>query len=261
MSNPEVALVRDGDVAVLTLDDRARKNAMTVALGDALRARVEELRAAGWARAVVVHGAGGTFSGGGDLAMLERLRSASPAESERFMLEFYARYLSVTTLGVPTIAAIEGAAIGAGLAVAMACDLAIVDEDAKLALNFVQLGLHPGMGSTYLAPLRAGAMRGAELLYTGRRFDGREAARLGIALEALPAGEVLPRALGLARTVARNAPLAVEGVKRSLAIDPASLSRALADEAREQAISYASADLGEGLRAAAERRAASFERR
>jgi enoyl-CoA hydratase/carnithine racemase len=258
MANPEVTLTRDGDVAVLTLDDRARKNAMTVALGDALEARVHELREAGWARAVVLHGAGGTFSGGGDLAMLERLRALPPSETERFMLAFYARYLSVTTLGVPTIAAVEGAAIGAGLAVAMACDLVVVDEDAKLALNFVQLGLHPGMGSTYLAPLRAGAMRGAELLLTGRRFDGREAARLGVALEALPGHEVLPRAASLARAVAGNAPLAVAGVKRGLAIDPAALGRALAHEAREQAISYASADLGEGLLAASERRSPAF---
>jgi enoyl-CoA hydratase/carnithine racemase len=261
MTNPEVTLTRDGDVAVLTLDDRARKNAMTVELGDALRARVEELRGEAWVRAVVLHGAGGTFSGGGDLAMLERLRKLSPSETELFMLEFYARYLSVTELAVPTIAAIEGAAIGAGLAVAMACDLAVVDVDAKLALNFVQLGLHPGMGSTYLAPLRAGAMRGSELLVTGRRFDGREAARLGIALEALPGAEVLPRAVDLARAIARNAPLAVRGLKRGLAIDPAELARALAREAREQAISYASADLGEGLRAASERRAPAFEGR
>jgi enoyl-CoA hydratase/carnithine racemase len=261
MANPEVTLVRDGDVAVLTLDDRTRKNAMTVALGDALRARVEEIRGESWVRAVVLHGAGGTFSGGGDLAMLERLRTLPPSETERFMLDFYARYLSVTTLAVPTIAAMEGAAIGAGLAVAMACDLAIVDEDAKLALNFVQLGLHPGMGSTYLAPLRAGAMRGAELLVTGRRFDGREAVRLGVALEALPVAEVLPRAMALAHGIARNAPLAVAGVKRGLAIDSAALGRALAHEAREQAISYASTDLGEGLLAAAQRRAPSFEGR
>jgi enoyl-CoA hydratase/carnithine racemase len=174
------------------------------------------------------------------------------------MLGFYARYLSVTTLAVPVIAAIEGAAIGAGLAVAMACDLTIVDEDAKLALNFVQLGLHPGMGSTYLAPLRAGAMRGAELLMTGRRFDGRDAARFGIALEAVPAADVLPRALALAHAIARNAPLAVAGVKRGRAVEAEELGRALAHEAREQAISYASADLGEGLLAASERRAPRF---
>lgn len=258
MSNPEVSLIRDGDVAVLTLDDRARKNAMTVALGDALRARVEEVRAASWVRAVVLHGAAGTFSGGGDLAMLERLRAVPPSESERFMLDFYARYLSVVKLAVPTIAAVEGAAIGAGLAVAMACDVMVVDEDAKLALNFVQLGLHPGMGSTYLAPLRAGAMKGLELLMTGRRFDGREAAKLGIALEAVPAVDVLTRATALARSIARNAPLAVAGLKRGLAIDEEALARALAHEAREQSISYASADLGEGLRAAAERRTPTF---
>jgi enoyl-CoA hydratase/carnithine racemase len=114
------------------------------------------------------------------------------------------------------------------------------------------------MGSTYLAPLRAGAMRGAELLVTGRRFDGREAARLGLALEAVPAADVVPRAMTLAHSIARNAPLAVAGVKRGLGVDPVALDRALAHEAREQAISYASADLGEGLLAATERRHPAF---
>jgi enoyl-CoA hydratase/carnithine racemase len=102
-------------------------------------------------------------------------------------------------------------------------------------------------------------MRGAELLYTGRRFDGREAVRLGLALEALPASDVRARAEALARDIAGSAPLAIRGLKRSLRVDPDALGRALAHEAREQAVSYASADLGEGLRAALERRAPSFE--
>lgn len=261
-TEPKVHLERDEHgVVTLILDDARRRNAMTPELGAALEARVRELASDAGVRAVVLTGAGGAFSGGGDLAMLERLRAASAAEAEAFMLDFYSRYLSITKLAVPTIAALEGPAIGAGLCVAMACDLCVVDQDAKLALNFVKLGLHPGMGATYLAPLRAGAMRGAELLYGGRRFDGREAQRLGLALEALPKAEVRPRAMELAREIASAAPLAIRGLRRTLGLDRAALAAALAHEAREQAISYASADLGEGLRAAAEKRAPRFEGR
>lgn len=256
---PRVNLTWHGRVALLTLDDRARKNAMSPELGDALKACVEELKQSPGVRAVVLTGAAGAFSAGGDLAMLERLRRASFEEARAFMRSFYARYLSLTELAVPTIAAIEGPAIGAGLCVALACDLCVVDAQAKLALNFVQLGLHPGMGATYLAPLRAGTQRGAELLWTGRRFDGAEAVRLGLALEALPAAEVLPRALAMAEQIAQNAPLAVRALKRRLGLDQGALDQALAAEALAQAESYGSADLGEGLAAAAARRPPRFQ--
>lgn len=245
-------------VATVTLNDPRRRNAMTPELGDALAAAVARLRDEPGVRAVVLTGAGEAFSGGGDLKMLERLRAARFMEARAFMLDFYARYLSVTGIAVPTVAAVRGAAIGAGLCVALACDLCVVDEDAKLALNFAQLGLYPGMGATYLLPRRVGAQRAAELLLTGRRFDGREAARIGVALEAVAAAEVLPRAQALAAQIARNAPLAVRALKASLGLDPAALRAALESEAFRQAESYGSADLGEGLAAAVERRAAVF---
>ncbi|HEY0093299.1 MAG TPA: enoyl-CoA hydratase/isomerase family protein [Archangium sp.] len=263
MSTPSTAVLLEveGAVATLTLNDAARRNAMTPELGEALRARVAELQQRPDVRAVVLAGAGGTFSAGGDLQMLEQLRRVSSEEARTFMLDFYARYLSVLDLPVPTVAAVEGAAIGAGLCVALACDLCVVAEDAKLALNFVQLGLHPGMGATYFVPWRAGAQRGAELLLTGRRFDGREAVRLGLALEATPGPEVLARARKLAAQVAANAPLATRALKRRLAPDRAALQRALEEEARFQAESYGSEDLGEGLAAAAARRAPLFQGR
>ncbi len=245
-------------VATIVLNDPRRKNAMTPALGDALRDAVTKVSADPEIRAVVLTGAGGAFSAGGDLEMLRRLQTTPKEESRDFMLSFYRRYLSILDVPVPTIAAIEGAAIGAGLCVALACDLCIVDEDAKLALNFVQLGLHPGMGATYLAPRRAGAQAGAELLLTGRRFDGREAARLGLALRAVPGTQVRGEAIALAHTIATNAPLAIRGLKRGLALDREALERALQHEAEEQSTSYASADLAEGLAAAAERRSPRF---
>ncbi|MBM4421564.1 MAG: enoyl-CoA hydratase/isomerase family protein, partial [Chloroflexi bacterium] len=121
-------VVRDGTVVTLVLDDVPRKNAMTPELGDALREAVRSLASDAEVRAVVLTGAGGAFSAGGDLRMLERLRGVSRDESREFMRGFYARYLSILDLEVPTIAAVEGAAIGAGLCVALACDLCIVDE-------------------------------------------------------------------------------------------------------------------------------------
>ncbi len=253
-----VDLSFEAGVALLTLNDVARKNAMSPELGDLLQARVGELLGRADVRAVVLTGAGGAFSAGGDLAMLERLRSLPFEEARRFMLSFYGRYLSVLDLPVPVVAAIEGPAIGAGLCVALACDVVVVSEDSKLALNFVQLGLHPGMGATYLTPRKVGAQRAAELLLTGRRFDGREAQAMGLALEAAPAGQVLPKAMALAKQIASGGPLAVRALRRGLAVDRPALQAALEREALAQAESYGSADLGEGLRAAAERRAPNF---
>lgn len=255
---PGVRVTRDGAVAILTLDDAPRRNAMTPSLGDALRDAVRTVGDDPSVRAVVLTGAGGAFSGGGDLDMLRRLQSARFLEARAFMLDFYARYLSVAELAVPTIAAVHGAAIGAGLCLAVACDLCVFDQDAKLAFNFTQLGLHPGMGATYLVPRRAGPQRAAELLLTGRRFDGREAVAMGLGLEALPASETLPRAVHLAQDIARNAPLAVRGIKEALGIDRVALRRALEHEALRQAESYGSEDLTEGLAAAAARRAPVF---
>jgi enoyl-CoA hydratase/carnithine racemase len=255
---PMLEVLRDGVVAVLVFSDTARKNAMTPELGDALAAAVAELRGDDSVRAVVLTGAGGAFSAGGDLRMLEKLRTVSPDESRAFMLGFYRRYLSILDLEVPTVAAVEGPAIGAGLCVALACDACVVDEDAKLALNFVALGLHPGMGATFLLPRRVGTQRAMELLCTGRRFDGREAVSMGIALRATPAARVREEALALARTFAANAPMVVRAIKDRLGVDRSALDAALAFEAEQQSRSYASADFAEGLVAAAERRAPQF---
>ncbi|AKT43156.1 enoyl-CoA hydratase/isomerase family protein [Chondromyces crocatus] len=255
---PEVHLEREGAVVTVVLDDARRKNAMTPELGDALAARVLELKRDPDLRAVVLTGAGDAFSAGGDLGMLERLRKSSFAEARAFMMGFYQRYLSITELQVPVIAAIRGPAIGAGLCVALASDLLVIDEEAKLGLNFVQLGLHPGMGATYLVPRRVGPQRAAELLLTGRRFGGRDAVAWGMALEALPGAEVLPRAQALAAQIAGNAPLAVRALKMELGVDRAALLAALDQEAHEQAVSYGSADLEEGLRAVVEKRKPSF---
>ena len=250
-------VVRDA-IATLVLDDERRKNAMSPELGDALAVAVRTLKTRGDVRAVILTGAGDAFSAGGDLAMLERLRGVSPEESKAYMLGFYARYLSILDLDVPTIAAVRGPAIGAGLAVALACDLLVCDEDSKLASNFAKLGLYPGMGTTYFLERRLGTLRAAELVLTGRRFSGRDALAWGMANAAVPSAEVLPCAEALAADVAASSPLTVRALKQAFSVDRMALAVALEREASCQSASYGSADLAEGLAAARERRLPRF---
>ena len=245
----------DASVALVVFDDPERRNAMTEAMGGALAATVARLATDTTVRAVVLTGAGAAFSAGGDLAMLEGMSRAGQADPggatharhRTFMRDFYARFLSVRELPCPTIAAIQGAAIGAGLAVALGCDLRVAARDATLGLNFTRLGIHPGMGSSWTLPRLVGPAHAADLLLTGRLIDGAEAERIGLVNRAVAREEVVACALALADEVARAAPLAVRQTKQSLL---RTLDVTLADqldvEAEQQAICYESSDLGEG---------------
>jgi enoyl-CoA hydratase len=253
---------RAAGVVVLTFNDPDRRNAMTEAMGDAIAAAFAELDGDQDVRAVVLTGAPPAFSAGGDLDMLEELgRRARDEEFDAspFMREFYERFLSVRRCAVPVIAAINGHAVGAGLCVALACDLRIVAKEAKVGLNFARLGLHPGMGGSWLLPRAVGVQRGAEMLYTGRLVSGADFARWGAALEAVPAAEVLAAALELAGQIAASSPEVVRQLRVSLAASPtSSLEEQLAAEADAQAVNYASPQFTEGLAAVRERRSPEF---
>jgi len=267
MPEPLIVQTRDGDFVTLTFNDPTRLNAMTQAMGEAFAAAIAELAADASLRAVVLTGAGRAFSAGGDLTMIES-RAAQGAENgprgrgqiRDGMRAFYQLFLSVRDLPCPVIAAINGAAIGAGLCVALACDVRIASSEAKLGLNFTQLGLHPGMGATWTLPRLVGPARAAEILFSSRTLTGKEAAAIGLVSRAVAAAEVLPAARALAAEFAAVAPLAVRGVKRALRrTDAASLEDQLSFEAQEQAACFESRDVHEGLAAARERRAAKFE--
>jgi enoyl-CoA hydratase len=251
----------DDGVVVLTLDDPDRRNAMTEEMGDALVAATAELADDVDLRAVVVTGAPPAFSAGGDLAMLEDLARRTRDEgfdATETMRAFYRRFLTVRDLPVPVIAAINGHAVGAGLCVALACDLRIVADDAKVGLNFAKLGLHPGMGGSWLLPRTVDQQRAAAWLYTGRLVSGAEAAAAGMALQATPAAEVLPTALELAREIAAASPVVVRQLKATLAADAPDLDHALRREASCQAVNYGTEDLREGLAAGRDRRSPTF---
>lgn len=252
---------RDDGVAVLTLHDPERRNAMTEPMGDDLASTCAEVAGDPDVRAVVLTGTPPAFSAGGDLGMLEELGRRAREEAfdaAPFMRAFYGRFLAVRDLPQPVVAAINGHAVGAGLCVALACDLRIVAVEAKVGLNFSRLGLHPGMGGSWLLPHTLGAQRAARWLYTGRLFDGATAAADGLALEARPADEVLDAALALAADIASASPVVVRQLKATLLRPAGDLEGALDHEAAAQAVSYGTADLVEGLAAARERRDPAF---
>jgi enoyl-CoA hydratase/carnithine racemase len=270
MSDALLRVEREGPVARLTFQDPERLNAMTEAMGGALRAAVAALAGDESLRALVLTGAGRAFSAGGDLDMIEaraRAAAASPGgelrrENRDFMEGFYRLYLSVRELPFPSVAAIHGHAIGAGLCVALGCDIRIAANDARLGLNFVRLGIHPGMGASWTLPRLVGPARAAELLFTGRLLDGAEAERIGLVNRALDRDRVLPAALELAREIAASAPLPVRGAKQALAQSAgATLDEQLRFEAEQQSRNYESRDLQEGIAAAREKRSPRFEGR
>jgi enoyl-CoA hydratase len=257
---PETITVAVADgIATLTLDQPAKRNPMSVRMGEEIAEACAGLEGRDDVRVLVVAGAGEDFCAGGDMALIEANRRRPPAESRQVMLDYYDRYLALARLSVPTIAAIHGHAIGGGLALALACDLRYAAEDAKLGVNFARLGLHPGMASTLTLPRAVGLARGLELLYTGRLVSGREAEPLGLVNRAVPRAELMATVLEVARAIAGNAPLVVRLLKRAVYQGAgAGLGAALEAEAFGQAVTFGTEDLGEGLAALRERRRPRF---
>lgn len=246
-------------VCTLTLDAPDRLNALSEEMGESLVLHAKELSQDAEIRAVVLTGRGRAFSAGGDLAFLAARAADTPAANSERMRAFYRRFLSIRDIGVPVIAAVNGAAIGAGACLAMACDLRVVASEAPIGFTFVGLGLHPGMAGTFTLPRVAGRELATSLLLTGEPITGREAVERGLALEHAPPEGVLSRARAIARTIARRAPLAVRHTLATLrAAEDEGLDRALQREADAQAQSYATEDLREGIAALREKRPPAF---
>jgi enoyl-CoA hydratase len=259
MSYEEIRLVKGVEIGELVLHRPESRNAMTDAMGAEIARAVDELNADAKVRAVLVRGEGEAFSAGGDWAMLSDRSRRPEAENRIAMMGFYANFLAVRRLHAPTIAVIGGAAIGAGLCFAMACDLRVAAVGAKLAASFVRLGLHPGMGASFLLPRLIGTAAATELLLTGRSVDADEALRLGLVNQVHRRDALDVAARALAAQIATAAPIAVAQTKATLvAAFDRELEATLEREAAAQAIDFGTADLTEALAAAAERRPPKF---
>ncbi len=262
--NDPVLLERDGHIGIVTLNDPDRRNAMTVEMLDAIPQVMADLQDDPGIRAVVVTGAGKSFCSGADFstlpALIERTGlQAQPGQHAGGRM-FYRAFLSLDQLEKPTIAAVNGAAVGGGLGIALLCDLRIVADDAKIGANFTRLGIHAGLGISHFLVNAVGYERAAELLFTGRLARGAELATMGFALESVPSDQVLDRAIALAAEIAESAPLSLFYTKRTLRT---ALRRGLADtlemESLSQAMLSSTRDAREGIMAMMQKRTPEFK--
>ena len=176
--------------------------------------------------------------------------------------DLYAEAVRLFEAELPCVAAIQGAAIGGGLGLALAADLRVACPEARFAANFARLGIHHGFGLSVTLPGLVGPTAAMELLYTGRRVKGEEALALGLCDRLVPQNELRDTAHALAREIALSAPLAVRSIRSTLRGDLAQRVReATAHEQAEQDRLRKTADFAEGVKAMAERREPRFEGR
>jgi enoyl-CoA hydratase len=247
-------------IAVATFHRPSALNALNSATIAELGQVLEAVDADRSVRALVLTGAGEkAFVAGADIAEMAALSSL---EARRFAERGERILARLEALAVPTIAAVNGFALGGGCELAMACDLVYASERARFGQPEVNLGLIPAFGGTQRLARRVGPARALEIILTGEMIDAGKAKEIGLALEVLPADRLMPHALQIASKIASRAPAAVALAKRTvhagLAVDTAT-----AGELERQAFGllFGTADTKEGLRAFLEKRAAAFEYR
>ena len=193
--------VRDG-VAMITLDDPDRRNAVSLAMNAELRTLVDDLDACDDVGALVVTGAGRAFCAGADLG---ELRASGDTDG---LSEIYSGFLAIAHARKPAIAAVNGAAVGAGLNMALACDLIVAARSARFDSRFLQIGIHPGGGHTWRLARLAGAQAAMAMVVFGEVLDGDAAARHGLAWRCVDDEDLLDAARVIAgRAAAQPAQL------------------------------------------------------
>jgi enoyl-CoA hydratase len=249
-------------VSVVEMDDPARYNALTSGMVSDLKDAFADAPNDRTVRAVVLTGAGkgfcsGANMGGGD-ELPERARDRGPVGLVQMAQEHIAELiLAVRELPQPVIAAVHGAAIGGGLALALACDLRVASDDASFAAHFIKVGLSScDVGTSYMLPRIVGPTIAAELMLTGRRFTAEEGARIGFLNRVVPRDELLAAAVELGELIAANSEYGVYTTKIGLwaNLDAPSLRYAMELENRTQVLGTFTGNMTEAGRAFVEKR-------
>lgn len=231
---------RDGATAILTLNQPARRNALAMPMRVAIVAAMERIEGDAAIRAVVITGAEGNFSAGGDISGMDVTEYANGRERFRTTHQMVRLFIKSSK---PIIAAVEGYAVGAGLSVALCCDTVVAAADAQFAAGFGRVGLVADLGLLHTLPLRVGQGRARQILLYGERTGAEEALRIGLIDHMVPPGTALEAALARARLFHGMAPLPVAMTKQYLA---AGLDAALDWERDMQSALFLTPDHAEG---------------
>ncbi|HEV8437380.1 MAG TPA: enoyl-CoA hydratase-related protein [Methylomirabilota bacterium] len=257
----DVVLVAQSEgVRTLTLNRPETLNALTLETAGTLADRLEEAAADPITRAVIITGAGKAFSAGGDVGFLQALPTMAPERLRDVVYGTFQRVArAIRAMDKPVIAAVNGAAVGAGCEIAVACDFRIASEHARFGEVWINLGCVPALGGMFLLPRIVGLARATELVLTGEVIDAKEALRIGLVTKVVMPPDLGPAAEELALRLAR-------GPARALAAAKVALNRGLASDlwseleatVAQQLMCFTTRDFAEGVRALAEKRPPRF---
>jgi enoyl-CoA hydratase len=249
---------KDSGIARMIVNRPEKRNALNRATRLEMVRALDDARADGSVRVLVLSGAGGkSFIAGSDL---NELAGLSALEMEAFMASLAQRfYAKFEELDKPVIAMIDGLCLGAGLELAMACDMRIASDASRFGQPEILLGIIPGGGGTQRLPRLVGLGKAKELIFTGSVIDAPEALRIGLVNRICPRDELEALVTGLAGQVAQQSPLALKWAKRSINMSQESgLTRGLDYEALAECLLFTSRDREEGIRAFLEKRSPLF---
>jgi enoyl-CoA hydratase/carnithine racemase len=254
---------QDGPIVTLTMDQPETRNALTG--NDAVSEFVEaaaRIVADERVKAVIVTGAGSAFSSGGNVKDMRRYSEANipPGEiRDEYRRGIQRLPLAIYNLDIPTIAAVNGPAIGAGCDLACMCDIRIASRNAKFAESFVKLGIIPGDGGAWLLPRAVGFSKACEMAFTGDMVKSAEALACGLVSKVVPDGELMTAARALAERIAANPPHAVRMTKRLIRGGrDISLAALLELSAAMQSLAHATKDHKEAVTAFLDKRRPTF---
>lgn len=262
MSEDDNAILveRDGNLGWLRINRPERLNALAGDMRDRIDQALQELDANDDVRCVAITGVGRAFCTGGDVRSMAELAEAADVEGFRALVEAGVRVIKrIDGMQKPVIAAVNGAAAGAGASLALACDLRIASQKSSIGLTFTRIGLHPDWGGAYFLPRLIGSAVAAELVFTGGMINARRAERLGLVNKVVPADELEGAVKGLAGQIAGGPPAVIADAKRTLRRSlAADLDEILAMETEAQLRAFESEDFSEGVQAFLEKRSPHF---
>jgi 2-(1,2-epoxy-1,2-dihydrophenyl)acetyl-CoA isomerase len=246
-----------GSTAIVTLNRPKQRNALDMPLREALAEAVPKLRDDPRIRAVVLTGAGGHFCAGGDVKNMRERSTAADGQARVGLLN--RAVLRLVNFPLPTIAMVDGYAVGAGSNLALCCDLIVASDRARFGELFCKIGLAVDGGGTWLLPRLVGMARAKELVFTGDIFDAAEALRIGLVNRVVHVADLASTTRELAEKIAAGPPLALRLDKQALNRAASSdLTGALEVEALSQGLAVASDDHREGVAAFFEKRPPKF---